>query len=269
MNRRDREAARARALAALAELDGAPVDREAEVKVPVQEIIVKKRTLRTKVADRAKALEASLVAIDTMQTADIKASIDRMVYEEAAEIKPEAFAALLIGAKGYRSPPHVALTIPEKARPRKHEAGALVAGQSVWYREERYWIAKAPKTWEETCYVHITDVPVRPGAPLDLKSTHFAVHADLVEPAPVRGKAYMPQPTKQKLETEQRMKESGLRDIGDQVAEALRGKDLEQAYKIAAKWLGAGVNELKSKYGHLNPGQQRMNLGNRMRRAKK
>jgi len=262
----------------MAELDGGPVvvDREAEVKVPVQEIVVKPKTKRAKVAARARALAAMAEAEAATPEAK-RAKVEKIsgqthdlvVVEEAAEVTPEAWAAIaLVGEKGLRAQPHVALTIPEKARPRKHESGALVAGQSVWYRDQRYWIAKAPASWDETSYVHITDVAVRPGAPLDLKSTYFAVHADLVEVAPVRGKAYMPQPTKQKLETEQRMKESGLRDIGDQVAEALRGKTLDDAYKIAAKWLGARIDELKSKYGHLNPGQQRMNLGNRMRRAK-
>lgn len=91
------------------------------------------------------------------------------------------------------------------------------------------------------------------------------VHADLVELAPVRGPAFAPQPTKHAVETKQRMKEQGVTDIGDDIATMLRGKDLEQTYTIAAKYLGATVAELKAKYSKLNPGQQRMNLGNRMR----
>ena len=54
-------------------------------------------------------------------------------------------------------------------------------------------------------------------------------------------------------------------DSGDEVAVALRGKDLAQVYEVVAKRLGQSVQSLKGKYGHLNLGQQRMNLGNRLR----
>jgi hypothetical protein len=56
-------------------------------------------------------------------------------------------------------------------------------------------------------------------------------------------------------------------DNGDQVAQQLRGKDLEYTYKVAAKHLGESVTSLKSRYAHLNPGQQRMCLGNRLRKS--
>lgn len=56
-------------------------------------------------------------------------------------------------------------------------------------------------------------------------------------------------------------------DVADKVANRLRGKTLEEAYEVAAKALGESVKALAAKYGHLNPGQQRMNLGNRMRHA--
>lgn len=54
-------------------------------------------------------------------------------------------------------------------------------------------------------------------------------------------------------------------DNGDEVAEALRGADLDSVYSHVAKELGVTAKSLKEKYGHLNPGQQRMNLGNRLR----
>jgi hypothetical protein len=54
---------------------------------------------------------------------------------------------------------------------------------------------------------------------------------------------------------------------GDPVAEKLQGKDLEQVYEIAAKSLKVEVKELKAKYGKLNVGMQRMNLGNRLRKV--
>ena len=56
-------------------------------------------------------------------------------------------------------------------------------------------------------------------------------------------------------------------DNGDAIAQSLRGATLEDAYAIAAETLKIEVADLKKKYGHLNPGQQRMNLGNRIRGA--
>lgn len=54
-------------------------------------------------------------------------------------------------------------------------------------------------------------------------------------------------------------------DIGDETAVALREKTLDEVYDHAAELIGVAVEDLKSKYGHLNAGQQRMNLGNRIR----
>jgi hypothetical protein len=56
-------------------------------------------------------------------------------------------------------------------------------------------------------------------------------------------------------------------DNGDEVAELLRGKDLEQTYAVVAKQTKTPIEELKTKYQHLNVGQQRMNLGNRLRKV--
>lgn len=54
-------------------------------------------------------------------------------------------------------------------------------------------------------------------------------------------------------------------DNGDALADALRGLSLEEVYVFASLVLGETPTELKSRYGHLNNGQQRMNLGNRVR----
>lgn len=56
-------------------------------------------------------------------------------------------------------------------------------------------------------------------------------------------------------------------DNGDALAKTLRGLALEDVYAEAAKVLGESQAALKAKYAHLNPGMQRMNLGNRMRAA--
>lgn len=58
-------------------------------------------------------------------------------------------------------------------------------------------------------------------------------------------------------------------DRADATADALRGLDLEGVYLAASQTLGVPVPELKAKYQHLNPGMQRMNLGNRMRAVSK
>lgn len=56
-------------------------------------------------------------------------------------------------------------------------------------------------------------------------------------------------------------------DKGDAVATQLRGQDLATTYKDAAAATGLGVKDLKARFEHLNPGMQRMNLGNMIRRA--
>lgn len=56
-------------------------------------------------------------------------------------------------------------------------------------------------------------------------------------------------------------------DNGDAVAKKLRGAELDDVYKQASKVLSEPVTALKAKYKHLNPGMQRMNLGNRIRGA--
>ncbi len=56
-------------------------------------------------------------------------------------------------------------------------------------------------------------------------------------------------------------------DIDDDVARMLRGTDSKEMYDVAANMLNESPKSLQSQYGHLNVGMQRMNLGNRMRKA--
>lgn len=58
-------------------------------------------------------------------------------------------------------------------------------------------------------------------------------------------------------------------DCADEVGVALRGMDLDQVYATAALNLEVSEESLRAQYGHLNPGMQRMNLGNRIRGAEK
>lgn len=67
----------------------------------------------------------------------------------------------------------------------------------------------------------------------------------------------------------ERVKVEGRRvlDCADGVAKHLRSMELDDVYDYAAEILGVPAAELQQKYGHLNKGMQRMNLGNRIRSA--
>ena len=56
-------------------------------------------------------------------------------------------------------------------------------------------------------------------------------------------------------------------DNGDEIAQFLRPRALIDVYVSAACLLREDVVLLRQRYAHLNPGQQRMNLGNRIRGA--
>lgn len=56
---------------------------------------------------------------------------------------------------------------------------------------------------------------------------------------------------------------------GDTIAKALEGKTAEEVLQIADSLLGLPSGTLQSQYARLNPGQQRMNAGNRLRAALK
>lgn len=60
---------------------------------------------------------------------------------------------------------------------------------------------------------------------------------------------------------------SGSRSMhnGDPVARGLNGATLDETYSVVAEALETTTAELQERYGHLNVGQQRMNLGNRLR----
>lgn len=56
-------------------------------------------------------------------------------------------------------------------------------------------------------------------------------------------------------------------DSNDDIAQRLRGMAIDSVYREAASVLKVPEGELREKYGHLNVGMQRMNLGNRIRGA--
>ncbi len=54
---------------------------------------------------------------------------------------------------------------------------------------------------------------------------------------------------------------------GDATAKKLEGKSLDDVYKIVARDTKQDEKELRKKYAHLNPGMQRMSLGNMHRKG--
>jgi hypothetical protein len=57
-------------------------------------------------------------------------------------------------------------------------------------------------------------------------------------------------------------RKSAVQDAFSQMA---KDKSLDEIYSIASDILDIIESDLRAKYGHLNPGMQRMNLGNRIR----
>lgn len=168
--------------------------------------------------------------------------------------------------------------ISQRLLPKNHPPGAFKRGDSVWYRGRRYWVEFCPSDWSNGTHVRISDERVHPDPdrPLPVERLlageksgieSFCVHADLLSLAPVRGSIYARQPSIAQVARSERRRQ-GVRDVGDEVALILRKcSSLDEMYDVAARHLGLKKEELKAKYGHLNPGQQRMLLGNRMRVA--
>jgi len=54
-------------------------------------------------------------------------------------------------------------------------------------------------------------------------------------------------------------------DINDCIAKTLRGRPIDIVREMASPYLKSSTQELEDKYCHLNPGLQRMSIGNRLR----
>lgn len=170
-------------------------------------------------------------------------------------------------------------TVAEKHWPPldKLPHGSLKRGDSVWYRGERMFVEFVNDHWSKGVYARICDQPVRP-PPFPLPSdepnktlTTFCVHVGCLSMAPpVRGAAlYTGGDSLAVVERKERAKQ-GITDIGDEVALLLRkAKDLDDVYRIGAKYLREDEEYLRKRFGHLNNGQQRMQIGNRMRNKMK
>lgn len=107
--------------------------------------------------------------------------------------------------------------------------------------------AKEPKATKE---------PAAPRAKMDISERKNGA----VDPL------YLPQ-----YETYSAVRKDGTKirsiDKGDAIAKMLRGQELVKTYADVAAATGLSVIELRERFCHLNPGMQRMNLGNMLRRA--
>lgn len=146
-------------------------------------------------------------------------------------------------------------------------------GDLVFYHGERFWVEWAPPNWEGTLHIRIRDSHVArnsDGRPLfdrlTDKCVSHCVHPDLCTAVPAEyNKRAAKLPTVASIARKERAR-SGVKDAGDDVAIMLRSCDtLDKIYEAASEYLATPVADLKAKYAHLNNGQQRMNLGNRMR----
>lgn len=149
----------------------------------------------------------------------------------------------------------------------KWHDGDLTVGDPVFYRGERYWVEYVPSSFGRSAHVRISDHKIRPDQPAFDKRTSFFVPADLLMKAPTAKPGHKG-PSLKDVERIEREKQ-GIKDVGDRVAELLRGKTLDEAYTVAARFMRVPEEELRAKYMRLNNGQQRMNLGNRMRQWEK
>lgn len=165
---------------------------------------------------------------------------------------------------------HEQLPLSPLSIPKKHtigpDEGQLHVGALVFYRNERYWISICPPNWEKTHYVRICSKRVRVESPEPTDAECFAVHPDALDLVmkaqknPYSGRA----PTIKSIARAERTK-SGQHDVGDVVAEILRPLTLEQMFETAANYLRVPLDELLTKYAHLDNGRKRMVIGNRLR----
>ena len=79
---------------------------------------------------------------------------------------------------------------------------------------------------------------------------------------------YLPQYTAYTTELADGTKKRSI-DKGDDVALTLRKLTLDAVYSTAASATGISQVGLRDRFAHLNPGMQRMNLGNMIRKALK
>lgn len=138
----------------------------------------------------------------------------------------------------------------------------------MFYENKRHYVERSPVSWAESVFVCIGDDSnaARPNAVLNEQRESFYVHGDLLTKVDAHANRHSARlPTVASVARAARAR-VGVRDAGDEIATLLRKcGSLEEVYTAASEYLSEGVATLHTKYDKLNPGQQRMVLGNRMR----
>ena len=245
---------------------------------------------------RRAAIAAAILFGDDQSNAAAQVPVNREEPDGGPLLLPPARtpdAAASVGIRASRGdvrtgPSFDIPSVPKLMYPKNHAEGSLTPGLPVYYKGQRYYVEYAPVAWARGCSVRISSQRLRmpegsyiEHAPVTkiISVTHrgeeqvgrnresFFVHADLLTLAPVLNTvAELTGKTSKASVDRTAMRKAGRHDIGDEVAKLLReAGGLDGVYRVAAKYLVEREETLRKKYGHLNPGQQRMNLGNRMR----
>lgn len=122
---------------------------------------------------------------------------------------------------------------------------SLTEGDQVLYRGQRYEVCDITLSG---VFVHLACGTSSKGALYD-----FWAPAECCKPAPPKSNRVS--------------KPRGERIVDDHLSDLVSGMSLEELYEFAAEKLEQPVDDLYTKYLHLNVGMQAMNLRNRLRRV--
>lgn len=98
----------------------------------------------------------------------------------------------------------------------------------------------------------------------DLARKEEAEEAEEAEEG-VRTKSIVPEDYKRVYVNTKSANGRSSKRCGDRVSQLLEGKTLEEAAEVICGYTGWDAVDLLARYSHLNPGQRRMNIGNRFR----
>lgn len=141
-----------------------------------------------------------------------------------------------------------------------------VVGRVISWTDEEITVAQAGDNFEAT-FPRDEMVRATKEDYAQAEDTHFELLAQADQSDEVDVGVKRPLARIRKYRYEVCLSASGKKskDNADEVAIMLRGKTLDEVYEIAESRLIISAEELKARYAHLNAGQQRMNVGNRLR----
>ena len=137
---------------------------------------------------------------------------------------------------------HEADTLDPERAPKKHVLGPedeqMHVGSIVFYRGERFWVSICPNSWDITHHVRICSKRIRAGDPEPTDAECFYVHADVLDISPNQNQI---RPKTVKAIAASERARAGVRDVGDEVAEILRGLTLDEMFATASAFLGEDI----------------------------